>query len=514
MDECRDILQNGIFDDHDLTNRNSFKSKLKQWLLNLTYNQVKEMKGGGLSFNIPIVIEDIPTPFEFDLDGNYSEDEFKQFQSFLSQGTIKDFESDSYYNTTSHTVNPLIVKAWIDCMKLSSSQPPVPQPPVQLPGPPPIEEFQPGLKSSLTEYDEHTLIFKTWYVPFGANDPYPKVLDFKVLGGTYNNFSVGDSISYPKNIIIKRTGHEPLLITLTTDKGETTNQLPATKPPQLVMKHFVYEEVFTITNGYQKVFQVPEQFKIIGAGWYNSDNLLGKKYVYPKSAREWIVEIPKNIQGNGHFWLSLITIHDPEDQWDVKIFEQSVSNQKSVDVQVSEDYSLTCGGAAFYPQIPEDVIQSVCNMSGLRSSYPKDEKTWSVTISNECDAEQFPSWQLKAFAIGLKSKNNEKFLRLVSTSNETNRYDVYLEQKDYEITGGGIKLEIQAANLHADFGHCDSIYPYFYWTNPEIPPFKGWIIRDIISPTNVNNITRYALGIKHPDLDVLYLPLEFHTDQS
>ncbi len=172
-------------------------------------------------------------------------------------------------------------------------------------------------------------------------------------------------------------------------------------------------------------YRVPSGYKIISGGAQvefkgNNANMLYASY--PVANEEgspvvWTAESWDCKDANpGRITIAVIAMYDPENEWDVKLFDSKTDMQRhaqEVHVNILPKYHLTGGGAAVdSKRLEDDKYVSAF----LVSSYPKDDG--SAWIARTHDHVTVDLHNLEAYAIGIRP-NHEQELQVKTFSKES-----------------------------------------------------------------------------------------------
>lgn len=186
-------------------------------------------------------------------------------------------------------------------------------------------------------------------------------------------------------------------------EGGTDIELPEVIPmPTNPIPPDIKVKIFSHTSGsaqHPRVkVDVPNDYKIIGGGamvnWSGHGNLLTS--MYPESLNTWVasskdhtVASPATITGYA------IAIHDPEDEWEVKVFSSTSSSSAHprASVNVPDTFVMTGGGARVH-------WSGYGNL--LTASFPSNKFSWEVRSKDHGVLSHAP---VTAYAIGLRPRN-------------------------------------------------------------------------------------------------------------
>ena len=183
--------------------------------------------------------------------------------------------------------------------------------------------------------------------------------------------------------------------------------------------------------------RVPSEYKIVGGGaanhWKEPGNLLTSSF--PRDAQTWYAS------GKDHSHVSpskitvwAIALHDPGDDWDVRIFNQpgQTAQHPNASVTVPNSYVMTGGGAKV-------------NWTGagnlLTASYPIDQYRWEARSKDHMIASPAA---ITVYAIGIRRRDGEPILesRIFKNSGPKAQHpsvSVSVEP-GFLLTGGGAKV--------------------------------------------------------------------------
>ncbi|MFE0301199.1 hypothetical protein [Priestia megaterium] len=191
----------------------SVRWNLLEWLVKASYNEIQQRKSRGLKFGITLPIKGVPVGFN--LDDNFSEEDFKKLQNYIRAGRVEFFSEDKLDTFVSHWFDKEAYVAWSECMKNM------------------INACSYGLQVLQVEYSDKDLAIKIRYVPEKMGDPYPKVTEFFVPENAECQagcLKEGDEITGPHTILIKRNSDEQGTVLLLTDRGDVKVLLKKEEP--------------------------------------------------------------------------------------------------------------------------------------------------------------------------------------------------------------------------------------------------------------------------------------------
>ncbi|MGG3159768.1 hypothetical protein ABEP50_29450 [Priestia megaterium] len=479
MSECSDILKLAPNMSEIITNSaNNFSSNFLNWFEKSTYEEYKTTVGGGLEVGIPFG--------DIFIGGgaNYDEGKFKIDQEKIKQGSQGSLSTSAAFNLIHRITNSdNIAKAWLECMIKTKPEP-----------------ITFGLQSEIVENDEDILFTISW-IGEGTEDTPCEIVDYSITGATYErgfpeNLKIG-----PKGytLILKRNDGQAVSIVVNTNKGTEKKTLPATNKitlkSEITLKTFSFS--YEDTNDYME-FSVPSDYKIIGGGAYNydDDESLRPPIIssYPENINKWYAKTVNNVSDKILKEGNLICLYDPDDNWDVKIFntESSLGTSPTISVQVPTDYIMTSGGY----KTNADWLHLV------QGSYPRNHNTWEVISRNNPSIQR--EVQITAYAIGIKHRKKEIVPQTEIFSGNVILGifgEPYPRIKDnYKLVGGGLNMtmvpEKFAAYIHGQ-------NPSYAEENKEQKEPDGWNISyRVIDPKQEDfpwpiKATAYIIGMKY-----------------
>lgn len=148
--------------------------------------------------------------------------------------------------------------------------------------------------------------------------------------------------------------------------------------------------------------EVPSEYKIIGGGarvnWTGSGNLLTSSY--PATLQRWVATSKDHREKDpATITVWAVAIHDPADQWEVRVFQQTSTqaNHPSASVSVPSDYTMTGGGAQVH-------WTGAGNL--LTASFPAGPHRWEARSKDHGDPSPAT---ITVYAIGVRARNGATF---------------------------------------------------------------------------------------------------------
>lgn len=325
--DCVALLKAGIFNTIISDTHKSISWNLNQWLQSTTYNEFHEKQAGGLTIGIPGILS---------LGGDADEETFHKVQTALQSGTVAGLSDTEAKTVIYRSASKPILEAFDAC------------------------ENSVGLKLSHTENGADIILVAT-YRPIAVND-IAKVSPngLSVIGATtvQSGLNGGDTIPpQGRAILLQWTDTlKPISIVLNTDHGTRVEAIPAkekTPPPPTKTPTLRLEMFHAVSSAAQHpsdTLVVPAGHKILGGGarveYSGPGNMLTASY--PENDTTWIASSKDHgVASVGTVEVWVITVYDPQDEWDVVIDSQAgaPANHPTANVILPGGYTLTGGGA-------------------------------------------------------------------------------------------------------------------------------------------------------------------------
>ncbi|OAZ49067.1 hypothetical protein [Paenibacillus polymyxa] len=496
--ECNDFIKNVqqinqiIIDD-----TKSFESNIHKWFTQITFEQYKEIKKFFKDIGVDL---DLISWFQIDGEGSteVTEEKFKQKQEEIKKGSISKISRDESLKLIQNLVSSDVLDAYKFCIssKVESCKDDI--------------DVVPELKTPhfginyRTDRNGKFISLVIWYVPFNSEDLWPIVDDFFFTSDSLNcingKLKKGDVISSEHTIIFERIDPQEALVNLKTNKGLISVSLEKENAPQIIIKRFKVK--YKLKDPYNNPFQfegetiesqLPKGYKILSAfpTTYNDTidfpwaRVLGN---YPTSDNNWIIST-NPLRGSVSVYI--YAIYDPTDQWEIKLFKNTVKNIEQAYCEIEHGFLLTGGGVEV--SIKSYNKKKIYNI-GIKEFYPKDNKTWGTSII--CSNADF-EWDLTVYAIGIKKKDGIEGYVI-----NKNNFLWAWELNDPALTpiGGGMQLDVpegQVGGVTA-IGPLDDL-------NPDQPtPGLGfdWEPQILNGQRNDWKSKKYMLALKHTDNDI------------
>ena len=205
MDNCDAILFTNAAQDKTSIN---LKDDLTEYIYDLLSTADSEEKqkdssgGGGLSGGFG----------SFRIKADFSQDNLTKWKKQVKQNGRSAFTKDLALEFLRESVNPDVVKAWLECKKQELSKK--------------------GLSYQVEENSD-TINLKLEWAPSHEQDAPPKIIDFIVEGAEVKNPpSIGKKIPSFDYVIVLKREHldKEVTIVLNTDKGTIQHCVPSQRP--------------------------------------------------------------------------------------------------------------------------------------------------------------------------------------------------------------------------------------------------------------------------------------------
>lgn len=503
-DLCKDVLlYTQKFATHTIETQSDYEKFVEDWLKKATYEEYKRMKETG--WNIDTDFDMYGGGFidaDGDGDGHLSEEEFKKFQQMINQGHNIKLKEGKSYKEVHETTNRSAISAWQACIVQKYNREPIPDAEQQV-----VvmdNDNDHGLCKEITPIGNDKIRILIWYnTPY--DEPRPKITEIVVLGGKVleeDSFKEGDVIAGQKLMIVEREPRKALSITILTDRGSITHDLPAFDLQPLYLKRFIFElDLNTVEPSKVYTFSLPSEYKSIAA--FSTSDFIPYG-LWPNSLQEWQFSTPSNVMTSDTKLHSIVTaIYDPNNIWDVTIAHKSVDDEAICEAKLPDGYLITSGAYQLKVHWRDGDIKPktmhICETEDLVSFYPKDNRTFQVTITDACGIEnqdgQNPPFSLITYAIGIRSISDENIQhKIESTRTNTN---IKLQDSAYISTGWiGFKTETPS---HAKMPN------YFRFTF--FPGKDEYVMNDLA--LDHDEAIKYIIGIKHPNTPIVFLEPSF-----
>jgi hypothetical protein len=204
------------------------------------------------------------------------------------------------------------------------------------------------------------------------------------------------------------TDNIPAPSTETSTQPSITDAAP-TRPSTPAIKIARFCQTGEQTHYPTTQVDVPVNYKIMGGGakvnWTGAGAFLTASY--PDGFQRWVATgKDHDISDPSSITVCALALFDPEDIWDVQIFENTSesSHYPVAVVTVPADYTMVGGGARI-------------NWSGagnlLTSSYPNSPSSWEARGKDHIESSPAT---ITVFAIGVRPKNGNQYQRFPETA--------------------------------------------------------------------------------------------------
>jgi hypothetical protein len=468
MGQCDQILKHGVFDTVIKESSKTVAENLYWWLKETDTGTIQDTQKSGLALGLPFK----GIPLEIKL--SHSDEEIEKWKKAVDTGGTRQFTQHEAEKIVVQTASPVIVKAWVDCIKKTAF----------------------GLIHYLGSDGDTLTVFFRWS-PNSVDDLPPTVLGFVVVGATaVNPPTVGAQVPYGGLVIVlKRTlltsGPElypPVTVVLNTTKGAAEEWAaaiarPAVKPETPLVDVKVFSQLGPHAPHPEATVTVDQGYKVIAGGarvnWQGgSGNLLTASY--PDGSRKWVAKAKDHIHPSSatiEVWA--VALRDPQDQWEVEIFRKDSTPTQHPDVQVTVDqgFVMTGGGAQAHWHAEGSLLTASC---------PVGRDTWRAQSKDHLRPDAVT---LTAYAIGIRPRNGA--FNVLSTVTEatsavaSHPWVTAGMENGWKLVGGGARVEWQGAGnlLTASYPHEPT----------------GWAAasKDHLE-TSPARITAYAIGVRPP----------------
>ncbi|WP_234533590.1 hypothetical protein [Paenibacillus pseudetheri] len=497
-------------------------TNLISWFEQSSYEDVKKETEKGFKFKFTIPIKGIPVPFDFG--GSDSEEKFNELKGHISRKEVQEMSMSRTVEFLQENISPDIVRAWeqtmarvlTHCSAVFFPDNPGPNDRTDQPdrndptGSPVVVKPIYGLQYTMTNEGDLTTI-KVYYLPTGANDSYPTVESFRIIGGEVisGQLEVGKVISDEKTITVRQVSNGDAILLIATDKQDldihfTTNVLDA-----LFLRVFIHAlDITPYSHVYKK--ELPKGYKIIGGG-YNIGFGRGQfgqtscipTSSYPSSRNTWTVKFSSKIDENTsdhkqRLYLSLITVYDPHDQWDIKIFNKTVRREDGLTCSPEPDYLLVGGGVELKiigGEYSSEQLNKEDYRTGLIANFPKDQSTWEIKL-NGTDLERLGSWDLTGYCIGIKKNGSiENYVKKQEHSTQVN-----LTDRIFFPSAGGVEINNSEDRNTYIMTSITALNTNGTPTDTSIP--LGWVGFPKMGNTAIDTSVS-IIGVRHSDIEVL-----------
>lgn len=419
-----DIIKYGMYDYSSSQSYREKSSSFLSWYKNKdikTFSEAKSISGNAI---IPLEV------IMLDMGFTYDERGFGEFQSYVESYVHKTDIQKSKLEQAIKRINPEVVKAWSDC----------------------INGYGVHIWVEHTE-NPYEFVLCANFIDDGGGGTSAQITSLDFGGGGvktssnvfYSNGSVNKetvlSASVKRQIFIRKNDAAfNLVVNVNRGKGlfypfsaiKVVDTLP--ECPELNVE--IFEETSDKSNMPSARVTIPKGYKIIGGGAkVNYSNGAGCLLTesYPDGG-SWVAKAKAHLVNfNATITAYALAIYDPNDQWDIRVFQNTgpTSNTPEATVSVDEGYVLSGGG-----------VKSNWSGAGIlvTASYPTTSNTWrSKGKAHGVDERA----NITVYAIGIRPRHgcSKKLTNKIFQSTS----DVSLEptghmavHKEYMMTCGGV----------------------------------------------------------------------------
>ncbi|PEC41746.1 hypothetical protein CON11_26705 [Priestia megaterium] len=512
--DCNAVLQNDHLNTIISDRSKSLYQNFLSYIEKTSYEDFQKAKSNGLNVGFTIPIKGVP--IGINLGSNNSKATYQKLQESIRSGQVEEIaESEmSHFVQQYETVQKY--EAYIECVKqvrlAMQGQGDGPLPPT---GPPPIKDpsnSEAGIEYTIENF-ENTIAITLKYNPFNNKDPYPIVQEFfyskDVVECVSSCLQKGDELSDERTIVFKRIGNDSGFINIDTDKGTVKVPIQSQKTPPLSLKVFFLKNQIQPTKAsYSNT--LPSGYKILSLGFNTQGLPANVTSIYPQSQNEYVMKVTSKPEQCVVF-TNIVAMYDPQDEWDVKVFQQKINNKLEINCEIDKDYIITGGGISFEPKDANGLgyDPNVNSFStSISSIYPKDIRTWKVELNGD-GLNDSSSWELTSYAIALKQKGKLEG-KIFSSGDLGTQF--LSPDPDYVAIGGGIDLAISQEATTSHQSRILSTGPFNNDTSAALNGIpKGYEFNWNEDAHYKANITKFIIGIKHPEHAVKFESA--HVDQ-
>lgn len=521
MEQCNQILSQGIMNRIISNQQESIQKNFLEWFKKANYEDVKREMSAGFKFKFTVPIKGVPVPFDFG--GSDAEQKFKQLKEHIEHGEVEEMSMSRTSEFLQENIDSEIVRTWENtmarilnhCSIIVDSNPHSPNPiPIPIPNPAPNPGIKYGLQYELDGSGE-TIAIKVYYIQTNSEDKYPVVESFRVIGGECiaGQLEPGALIDNEKTIIVKQTSIGEAILLISTNKQDLDIKFTSNILDSLLMKVFIYKlSIEPSHHIYTK--KVPKGYRIVGGGFslaFQRGEVGQPKCIltssYPSALDEWTMKFTSKIEdntvgSNQMVYLVLTAVYDPFNKLDIRIFKSENRRVTTVECSPEQGYLMIGGGVEFKilgGNNESELLNRENYRTGLTALYPKDDNTWEVRL-NESDLQRIGSWDLVSYVIGIKKNGRiENYVRSKEHSTQ-----VELNDGIFYVSSGGCISNSTSPNIYIT-NSTNNFNLQGSPTDQSIP--NGWYSYpfryDFFSPPDMST---FVIGIRQPGIQ--FLPLE------
>ncbi|HFF1840458.1 hypothetical protein P4K54_23750 [Bacillus cereus] len=214
-EHCHEALKNSKLTTFISNKFLSLQWNLLHWLETHTYEEFKTKKNDGINFDIPIPIDGFPVPFN--LNADFSEEQYKSLQEKIHEGKIEKIDETSFEQFILQFEPKHVYDTWLTCMLAM------------------IQQSSKGRLNHSVSIQGKEIIVTLSYYPVNANDSYPIVEAFHIsdnltckMGCLVNGFQINNDHA----IVLEKINDEVGSIVIDTDKEVLQIPINASKPSE------------------------------------------------------------------------------------------------------------------------------------------------------------------------------------------------------------------------------------------------------------------------------------------
>jgi hypothetical protein len=200
MDNCDAVLL-AAYNITVSTTSKKLHENIHDFLLTTDYQQVKSKinTGGGAGF------------LGFNFNANFTQEDFNEWKTKAEKLKKSDFNEDLAFQFIQKSVNPDVIKAWLECKRLHAPN-------------------RNGLVLTVVDNGANIASTLSWNPQYEGDDA-PIILDCIVSGAVVENPLLrGEKMHYNYTMFIQRQPFNAVQIVVNTNKGSLNHFIPAAEP--------------------------------------------------------------------------------------------------------------------------------------------------------------------------------------------------------------------------------------------------------------------------------------------
>ncbi|KLA23562.1 hypothetical protein [Bacillus cereus] len=200
--------------------KDSLSDNLAEWFVKATYEEYMEKVNGGIDVTIPV--EDI---VPIGGGGTYSREQFEKAQELVQQGKYQKLNREQEIEYVRKNIGVIeLADKYVKCVNN-------------------INNTRTGLHLS-TETNGQVILVTVWYIPVTTSEGPARLTNFTIDGATYDQGFPHNLKIQPSgySILLHRVENSPVSIMVNTDKGATTETIPAQESSDGLGKRWLERE--------------------------------------------------------------------------------------------------------------------------------------------------------------------------------------------------------------------------------------------------------------------------------